>query len=185
MEGLPSLRQPAALQPPPLTPACRDDPTVLAWSLANEPRCRGDVRGATVGHWAAETAAWLKGLDPNHMVGLGRPRLHLQPVLTTKLSGSLPPNHVSSTSFNFTTAKRISSMKIRQQVRLNEPFLPPKISHPAASIPPSDSGSLQVSSSESLCPPPPLPPARRHHCRTLACGVLVAKNWRIFLRPRH
>ena len=76
-------------------------------------------------------------------------------------------------------------MKIRQQVRLNEPFLPPKISLPAASIPPSDSGSLQVSISESLCPTPPLPPARRHHCRTLACSVLEAKNWRIFLRPMH
>lgn len=26
--------------------ACRDDPTVMAWSLANEPRCEGDYSGS-------------------------------------------------------------------------------------------------------------------------------------------
>lgn len=27
-------------------PSCRDDPTIMAWSLANEPRCQGDYSGA-------------------------------------------------------------------------------------------------------------------------------------------
>jgi endo-1,4-beta-mannosidase len=31
-----------------LVPACRDDPTIMAWSLANEPRCQGDYSGATL-----------------------------------------------------------------------------------------------------------------------------------------
>lgn len=26
----------------------RDDPTIMAWSLANEPRCQGDYSGATL-----------------------------------------------------------------------------------------------------------------------------------------
>ena len=43
------------------------------------------------------------------------------------VSGSLPPTHFSSLSFNFTTGYRIASMKIRQQVRLNEHFLPPNL----------------------------------------------------------
>ena len=27
---------------------CRDDPTILAWSLANEPRCEGDYSGSSL-----------------------------------------------------------------------------------------------------------------------------------------
>jgi mannan endo-1,4-beta-mannosidase len=53
-------------------PSCcpRDDPTILAWSLANEPRCVGDRCAAAIPRWARWAAGLLKGLDPNHMVTL-------------------------------------------------------------------------------------------------------------------
>jgi mannan endo-1,4-beta-mannosidase len=42
----------------------RDDPTVFAWELANEPRRYPYP-------WIDETAAYIKSLDPNHMVTTG------------------------------------------------------------------------------------------------------------------
>ena len=42
----------------------RDDPTIFAWELANEPR-RYPVS------WISDTAAYIKSLDPNHMVTTG------------------------------------------------------------------------------------------------------------------
>ena len=42
----------------------RDDPTIFAWELANEPR-RYPV------NWVNDTADYIKSLDPNHMVTTG------------------------------------------------------------------------------------------------------------------
>ncbi len=42
----------------------RDDPAIFAWELANEPR-RYPV------NWINDTAAYIKSLDPNHMVTTG------------------------------------------------------------------------------------------------------------------
>ncbi len=57
----------------------RDDPTVFAWELANEPRCRGgndfdassgwDKR--TLTNWASEMSTYIKSLDTNHLVSVG------------------------------------------------------------------------------------------------------------------
>jgi len=44
--------------------AYRDDPTVFAWELANEPRRYPYA-------WINDTAAYIKSLDPNHMVTTG------------------------------------------------------------------------------------------------------------------
>lgn len=44
--------------------AYRDDPTIFAWELANEPR-------RYPYSWIDETAAYIKSLDPNHMVTTG------------------------------------------------------------------------------------------------------------------
>ena len=47
----------------------RDDPTILAWQLANEPRAltKGDAYRA----WISEAAAFIKSLDCNHMLTIG------------------------------------------------------------------------------------------------------------------
>jgi mannan endo-1,4-beta-mannosidase len=42
----------------------RDDPTIFAWELANEPRRYPYA-------WIDETAAYIKSLDPNHLVTTG------------------------------------------------------------------------------------------------------------------
>lgn len=56
----------------------RDDPTVLGWELANEPRCTNDSAFDSEGcgpsmlnAWAREMSDYLKSLDPNHLVSVG------------------------------------------------------------------------------------------------------------------
>ncbi|MEJ2814700.1 mannanase [Caulobacter sp. CCG-8] len=54
----------------------RDDPTIMAWQLANEPRPGGsDAFGVpnlpTYYRWIAQTSALIKTLDPNHLVTTG------------------------------------------------------------------------------------------------------------------
>lgn len=57
----------------------RDDPTVLAWELANEPRCKGGSSfdrdtgwdSATLTRWAGEMSGYLKSLAPNQLVSVG------------------------------------------------------------------------------------------------------------------
>lgn len=43
---------------------------VFAWELANEPRCKG-CSTDVVTRWATTTSAYVKSIDPNHMVTLG------------------------------------------------------------------------------------------------------------------
>ncbi len=47
-----------------------DDTTILGWELANEPRS-SDPSGQIVLRWLAQMAAFVKSVDPNHLVGTG------------------------------------------------------------------------------------------------------------------
>ncbi len=57
----------------------RDDPTIFAWELANEPRCKSGSPfdrdlgwdNGTITRWASEMSAHLKSLDRNHLVAVG------------------------------------------------------------------------------------------------------------------
>lgn len=57
----------------------RDDPSILSWELANEPRCTngGPLDSAsgwsteTLGGWAREMSDYVKSLDGNHLVSVG------------------------------------------------------------------------------------------------------------------
>lgn len=54
----------------------RDDPTIMAWQLANEPRPgmdgpHGEANIGTYIRWMKETAAYIKSLDPHHLVSTG------------------------------------------------------------------------------------------------------------------
>ncbi|BDA44582.1 probable mannan endo-1,4-beta-mannosidase 1 at N-terminal half [Coccomyxa sp. Obi] len=56
----------------------RDDPTFFALELANEPRCNdgyevshGLKPGTIIRAWVAEMAAYIRSLDPNHMITTG------------------------------------------------------------------------------------------------------------------
>ena len=52
----------------------KDDPTVFAWDLMNEPRYQDageDSTGLTLRAWVDEMGAYIKEVDPNHMVYAG------------------------------------------------------------------------------------------------------------------
>ena len=58
--------------------AYKKDPTVFSWELMNEPRdsCADDpnycdASGATLANWVKQEAAYIHGLDKNHMVDAG------------------------------------------------------------------------------------------------------------------
>jgi mannan endo-1,4-beta-mannosidase len=48
--------------------AYRDDPTIMAWELMNEGNAKPESLRLT---WTAEMAAYVKSIDPNHLVGSG------------------------------------------------------------------------------------------------------------------
>ncbi|KAF2668139.1 putative mannan endo-1,4-beta-mannosidase A [Microthyrium microscopicum] len=48
----------------------KESTAVLAWELANEPRCKGcDTKVVT--EWARETSKWIKSVDSKHLVAVG------------------------------------------------------------------------------------------------------------------
>ncbi|MCC7442855.1 MAG: hypothetical protein IT285_14570 [Bdellovibrionales bacterium] len=49
--------------------AYRDDPAILSWQLANEPR--GDSNTAAFNRWIRSTAALIRSLDGNHLISTG------------------------------------------------------------------------------------------------------------------
>ncbi|KAI0076120.1 mannanase [Panus rudis PR-1116 ss-1] len=64
----------------------KNEPTILAWELANEPRCRGSTgtwsgtcTTVTVTNWAKEISAFIKSIDSNHLVALGDEGFYNQP----------------------------------------------------------------------------------------------------------
>ena len=59
--------------------AYKDDPTIMAWELANEPRCVGSgvfpkdpaCNSATLLSWVTDMSAHIKSVDPKHLVATG------------------------------------------------------------------------------------------------------------------
>jgi len=49
----------------------KEDPTIMAWELANEPRCRSDPTGATLNAWIEQMSGFIKSIDTNHLVTTG------------------------------------------------------------------------------------------------------------------
>ncbi|KAL7156249.1 hypothetical protein ABFS83_03G131200 [Erythranthe nasuta] len=49
----------------------KDDPTIMAWELMNEPRCQADYSGRTVNGWVEEMARFVKSLDRKHLLEIG------------------------------------------------------------------------------------------------------------------
>ncbi|KAF8079251.1 CEL4a mannanase [Lyophyllum atratum] len=67
-----------------------NEPTILAWELANEPRCKGSTgtwsgtcTPATITAWAKSISAYIKSIDSNHLVGLGDEGFFNQPSAPT------------------------------------------------------------------------------------------------------
>jgi mannan endo-1,4-beta-mannosidase len=58
--------------------AYKNDPTIMAWELGNEPRCKGsstsasaDCKPATITNWAKKMSNFIKFNDHNHLVSVG------------------------------------------------------------------------------------------------------------------
>ncbi|XP_052189002.1 mannan endo-1,4-beta-mannosidase 5-like [Diospyros lotus] len=49
----------------------KDDPTIMAWELINEPRCNSDYSGRTVNRWVKGMAALVKSIDSKHLLEVG------------------------------------------------------------------------------------------------------------------
>ncbi|GMY25719.1 mannan endo-1,4-beta-mannosidase 6 isoform X1 [Fagus crenata] len=49
----------------------KDDPTIFAWELMNEPRCTSDPSGNKLQSWIGEMAVYVKSIDPKHLVEIG------------------------------------------------------------------------------------------------------------------
>jgi len=53
----------------------RDDPTIMAWQLGNEPRPgvgeSGKLNFDVFVEWVGETASFIRSLDPNHLISTG------------------------------------------------------------------------------------------------------------------
>lgn len=51
--------------------AYKDEPTIMAWELMNEPRCYADSSGKTIQDWITEMASYVKSIDGNHLLEAG------------------------------------------------------------------------------------------------------------------
>lgn len=51
--------------------AYKNDPTILAWELCNEPQTTGGAMNGNFISWAMSTAAIIRKADPNHLISLG------------------------------------------------------------------------------------------------------------------
>ncbi|KAF9610824.1 hypothetical protein IFM89_025190, partial [Coptis chinensis] len=49
----------------------RNDPTIFAWELMNEPRCMSDDSGNLLQDWIEEMASFVKLIDKNHLLTVG------------------------------------------------------------------------------------------------------------------
>ncbi|TXG57503.1 hypothetical protein EZV62_015332 [Acer yangbiense] len=49
----------------------KEDPTIFAWELMNEPRCTSDPSGDKLQSWIQEMAVYVKSMDPKHLVEIG------------------------------------------------------------------------------------------------------------------
>jgi mannan endo-1,4-beta-mannosidase len=61
-----------------------EEPAIFGWDLANEPVNRGDDGGDVLTAWLSEMAAFVRGLDPNHLILTG----------STGLFGASTPDHL-------------------------------------------------------------------------------------------
>lgn len=48
-----------------------EDPTVMTWELANEPRCTSDTSGDTLVAWADEMSRYVRSVAPRQLVAVG------------------------------------------------------------------------------------------------------------------
>ncbi|PIA55400.1 hypothetical protein AQUCO_00800275v1 [Aquilegia coerulea] len=86
----------------------RDDPTIFAWELMNEPHCMTDPSGNILQHWIAEMASFVKSIDKNHLLTVGLEGFY-GPSNPEKLSAN-PGDWASSLGSDFIRNSNISNI---------------------------------------------------------------------------
>ncbi|MEZ4829301.1 MAG: cellulase family glycosylhydrolase [Bacteroidia bacterium] len=76
--------------------AYRDDPAIMAWQLANEPR--GILRPEAYRTWIERSAAFIKTLDKNHLVTIGS-----EGATSSKFAGTRFPKDHAIPNIDYTT----------------------------------------------------------------------------------
>lgn len=74
----------------------KNDPTIMAWELMNEPRCTSDPSGRTIQAWIMEMASFVKSIDRNHLLEAGLEGFYGQ---TTPWRTRLNPGYYIGTDF--------------------------------------------------------------------------------------
>ncbi|XP_059668151.1 mannan endo-1,4-beta-mannosidase 6 isoform X2 [Cornus florida] len=88
----------------------KDDPTIFAWELMNEPRCTSDPTGDKLQAWIEEMAVYVKSIDPKHLVEIG-------------LEGFYGPSTLNRVQFNPNTyAQQVGTDFIRNHQILGVDF---------------------------------------------------------------
>ncbi|KAF3320662.1 hypothetical protein FCM35_KLT14796 [Carex littledalei] len=49
----------------------KEDPTIFAWELMNEPRCQNDLSGRIIQDWITEMTGYVKSIDSKHLLEVG------------------------------------------------------------------------------------------------------------------
>jgi mannan endo-1,4-beta-mannosidase len=67
-----------------------NEPGIMAWELSNEPRCTGSTgistgtcTTTTITNWITEMSAYIKSIDPNHLVAVGDEGFYNEPTAAT------------------------------------------------------------------------------------------------------
>ncbi|MCL7046801.1 hypothetical protein MKW94_001507 [Papaver nudicaule] len=87
----------------------RNDPTIFAWELINEPRCKSDPTGDTLQDWIKEMAAFVKSIDRNHLVTVGLEGFYGLTESAAKLSVN-PGDWASSSGSDFIRNSNIANI---------------------------------------------------------------------------
>lgn len=86
--------------------AYKDDPTIMAWELANEARMPSDAGAVTnkIRDWYQEMAQHLKSIDLNHLVGTGEEGFDINEIGYSIYANKYVVNGSEGTSFVLNTA---------------------------------------------------------------------------------
>lgn len=108
----------------------KDDPTVFAWELCNEPRNEADKSGKTLAAWIDEMSTYWRSVDPKHMISAGLEGSHN--VNGEHYSGAdfrlcNAPKNISFATFHFYPVKETRRFSLRAAKQAVREYV--KISH--------------------------------------------------------